>query len=92
LKPAPSWYRAACQAISRALDEGRERGLAGAALLKHVDEAYPFGPRQHFPYKMWLKARKRLCRTLLPARKSEEVDPRYWLNLTDPDPEPESRP
>jgi len=23
-----------------------------------VDDAYPFGPRQYWPYKAWLKARK----------------------------------
>lgn len=31
--------------------------------VKAVDEAYPFGPRSHWPYKAWLKARKAyLCR------------------------------
>lgn len=31
-------------------------GLDDAALRKKATEAYPFGPRESFPYKAWLKA------------------------------------
>lgn len=39
------------------------KGIPEGATLKErkaiIDEAYPFGQRKMFPYKMWLKARKK---------------------------------
>lgn len=35
-------------------------GVTGKALFALVDAAYPFGLREHHPYKMWLRERRRL--------------------------------
>jgi hypothetical protein len=35
-----------------------------AELLKRIDAAYPFGPRQYHPYKCWLQERKLLQQRL----------------------------
>lgn len=43
-----------------------------AALLTLVDAAYPFGEREHHPYKAWLAERKLLIGDLDPAPKSAE--------------------
>lgn len=32
-------------------------GADDVALLAAIDAAYPFGPREHFPYKAWLAER-----------------------------------
>lgn len=51
-----SWYDRAVSAIheaTRLLPDGIPLGKR----VKIVDAAYPFGSRDHFPYKMWLKAR-----------------------------------
>ena len=34
-------------------------------MLARVDDAYPYGPREMYPYRNWLAARKVLCRDLL---------------------------
>jgi hypothetical protein len=51
-----SWYDSAVEHIRKAtLSLPADMPLAERA--KVVDAAYPFGAREHFPYKMWLKAR-----------------------------------
>ena len=49
-----TWSRRAQIAVSSALDEGRGLGLEGKALEKFVSDAYPFGSRECYPYKIWL--------------------------------------
>lgn len=43
-----------------------------AAVLKLVDDAYPFGERAMHPYKAWLEERKVLREVLTPSPKPEE--------------------
>jgi hypothetical protein len=51
------WARAARETIDRVA-----RTIPDDATMKDrkaaIDAAYPFGPRSHWPYKAWLKARK----------------------------------
>jgi hypothetical protein len=42
--------------------------------LKHVDAAYPFGEREMYPYRGWLKARRRLCAEILPTGLRAKAD------------------
>lgn len=49
-----------------------ERTLAGATgsyaeRLTAIDAAYPFGPRAHHPYKVWLEERAKAASTLAAA-------------------------
>jgi hypothetical protein len=48
------WRRHARAAIEAALRSGRAKGLDGKELEQHVSDAYPFGVRQHHPYRVWL--------------------------------------
>jgi hypothetical protein len=41
--------------------------------------------------KQWLRARRRLCRRLLPARDPEGVDPQFWARLVGGEPPAEGR-
>ena len=58
------WRRAAKRAIgevvsSKPLDQWTEKELRTA-----LRNAYPFGPRSHWPYKVWLKAVNETVRTI----------------------------
>lgn len=50
------WRDCANRAIEAAMASGRAAGLDGRDLERHVSEAYPFGPRENHPYKIWLDA------------------------------------
>lgn len=71
---AGRWYAEAARVIDAAVERGRAEGLEGERLLSAVDAAYPFGPREHYPYRAWLKARAHLCRVfgLAPPRRSPQ--------------------
>lgn len=43
------------------------------AFLRVVDKHYPFGERKHFPYKAWLKERKKVIEWLWPMRNDVHV-------------------
>jgi hypothetical protein len=53
------WRRQARKRIIEALSEVAASNSA-SEVLAHCDAAYPFGPREHHPYKAWLKERKLL--------------------------------
>lgn len=55
--PSP-WYQRSALIIQDALSEAKKKGLNDKETWKLVDSRYPFGAREHWPYKMWLKARK----------------------------------
>lgn len=48
------WRAEAAKVVKAAIEAGQARNLSGPALLKHVRQAYPFGPRANHPYKIWL--------------------------------------
>lgn len=47
--------------------------LDDAALLRAIDDAYPFGLRKHLPYKMWLEERAKARAAI--AAKTRPGDP-----------------
>lgn len=54
------WYSHAQSVISEEIAAGKQAGEAVEQIRKRVDAAYPFGPRQYWPYKEWLTARREL--------------------------------
>lgn len=52
-----TWYEAAVAAIHKATDT-LPADMPLEERVKIVDAAYPFGPREYFPYKKWLQARR----------------------------------
>jgi hypothetical protein len=53
----------------------RETGLQGDALRKELVKHYPFGPREGFPYKAWLRVVKEYCGAM-PKIPNQE---RFWF-------------
>lgn len=50
-----SRWRARSRAVIAAAIAAYEGDVADvSALRKHISAAYPFGPREHHPYKIWL--------------------------------------
>lgn len=62
------WRDTARAVIVAALADGKALGLDGPALVRLVDERYPFGPRENHPYKIWLSERRARLRGVLPAK------------------------
>lgn len=54
---ASKWRAHAAPIIARVLRE--TSGQSADARRKALHDAYPFGPRQHHPYKIWLDEIKR---------------------------------
>jgi len=48
------WRKRAAAVVAEAIKTGEAKGLEGPALRQHVSRAYPFGPRENYPYKVWL--------------------------------------
>ena len=63
-----TWYEISVEVIRDVCSENV--GMSEARLRKKVSEAYPFGPRAHYPYKAWLKA---MADVLGPARRKVEA-------------------
>jgi hypothetical protein len=76
-----SWYERAREAITHV-----HASLPDDAPLKErqkaVDAAYPFGSREYWPYKGWLKARRQyLCRYGYVPRGHPKEPPPLFANL-----------
>jgi len=56
-EPRGRWAQLAQEAIEQA-HKAMPAGVSLAERTKRIDAAYPFGQRQHFPYKAWLGVRK----------------------------------
>lgn len=52
-----SWYEKARHVIEREHAKMPE-DISKADRKKWIQDAYPFGPREYFPYKMWCKAQR----------------------------------
>lgn len=50
------WAKEAKSTIERVVAENP--GKTDDELLELIDAAYPFGPREHWPYKVWLTERR----------------------------------
>ena len=53
-----NWANAALTAMTETLLKCRAEGQTPADTAKAIDAAYPFGEREHHPYKVWLRERK----------------------------------
>ncbi|GAA4002855.1 hypothetical protein GCM10022631_12010 [Deinococcus rubellus] len=58
------WQSRAGKVIWPIVEAGRKAGEAPKAVLAQIDAAYPFGAREHHPYKMWLAVRREAVRRL----------------------------
>lgn len=58
---ASFWRQEARRALLAALAEARALGLDPSQTLALVDHRYPFGAREHWPYRVWLEERRRLA-------------------------------
>ena len=68
-----SWYTQA-KAVIDALDQTLPADLSISERRKAVKDAYPFGMRQFYPYKMWCKAqREYLARYLTPENDPKQA-------------------
>jgi hypothetical protein len=59
------WRERARTVIQGVLEE--HGGKSYQEVMAAVDRAYPFGPRKHHPYKIWLDERRKLTRELVKA-------------------------
>lgn len=55
-----SWTANAIEVIAQAIAQGRKLSETNEQIRRRVDAAYPFGAREYWPYKAWLKERRRL--------------------------------
>lgn len=64
-----NWRRRAFQTMAAVVRENRDMAATDpAALLKLVDDAYPFGERAMHPYNAWLAERKELIAVVKPEK------------------------
>ena len=57
-----SWDVISCRTIERVMRENPEADLK--TLRKLISEAYPFGQRKYWPYKVWCREVKKALRNL----------------------------
>ncbi len=73
-----TWRQIARATIHRALAEAAERRLDRQAVIDLIDSSYPFGPREHYPYKVWLEERRRVLqpRSSVTEKASPAITPK----------------
>ena len=71
------WRRIARNVITEALEEAKKRGYDRSATIWLIDDAYPFGARERYPYKVWLEERRRVLqpRTSATEKASPAITP-----------------
>ncbi|WP_278914120.1 hypothetical protein [Deinococcus wulumuqiensis] len=52
------WAERAGAVIWPIVSAGEKAGTPPRDILKQIDSAYPFGPRDYHPYKVWLSVRR----------------------------------
>ena len=78
-----SWRETANHYINKALEEGKAKGLEGAALEKYVRaNGYPFGERAMHPYKIWCSEVNRVLKK--PRKKQTEDLSKYFDQFKEP--------
>lgn len=73
-----SWYDSAVRCIREA-DAKLPADLPIEERRKAISAAYPFGVREHWPYKMWLKAQKEYLGRFV--KSIDQVPPRHLSPL-----------
>lgn len=76
------WKQRARAVIDPILQQGKHEQWAPEQTLKAVDSAYPFGPREHYPYKAWLEERTR-ARIILGIYKPRKSVRDAWIDKPD---------
>lgn len=66
-----TWRDTAKRTIARVIQENPDADYK--TFKKKLKDAYPFGRREHFPYKVWCEQQKLTLDTLYPEKK--RVDP-----------------
>lgn len=56
-----SWRASARRCIEAVVVAGLDKGKYPAEVARDIDDAYPFGIREHFPYQVWLEERNLAC-------------------------------
>lgn len=93
-----SWYRRARQAIDPVIEQAQADGASPAETKRRLREAYPFGEREHWPYKAWLAAQRdalaevglaepRQCQGVIRSKPADDptADRELWaLDASDP--------
>lgn len=69
-----SWREKARPIIARILVQARDEGWEERQIRAALRSAYPFGPRQHHPYKIWLDEIRRQRKGSRP-KKERPADP-----------------
>lgn len=54
-----TWRATARAVIQQALEEAERQGLSPEATKAYTNSRYPFGAREHHPYKIWLSEMQR---------------------------------
>lgn len=77
------WRREAAPIVASVIERVGKDDIK--ALRKALREAYPFGPKSHYPYKAWLAEIRRQTGASLYPRRTRKQDPsRVQLSLFDP--------
>lgn len=53
-----TWQEKALQVIADVYLRGSAAGAAKREIVQAIDDAYPFGERERYPYRCWLKVRR----------------------------------
>jgi len=61
-----TWKQAAKATIAKVIKENPDADYK--TFKKKLKEAYPFGEREHFPYKVWLECQRHTLNLLYPNR------------------------
>jgi len=74
------WRDIARASVQKALDEAKDQGLGPEATQALVNDRYPFGQREYYPYKVWLEERKKLLNPQpVKTRKPDQDKLAAWL-------------
>lgn len=84
VQPRGNWRRRARVVMARIIEDylNTHADVDIVELTTLVDEAYPFGPRSHAPYKAWLEERRLLREHMLePERPGPDAEERAVLEV-----------
>lgn len=71
-----SWRDVAVRVIWSTVEKARRDGVSEPrAILKLVNDAYPYGVREHYPYKVWLDEVRKLKQRLGLAQRKKVAGP-----------------
>ena len=69
------WYDHASGIIQRVIRQGQRDGLTPSQIRAAIRQAYPYGIRQYWPYRVWIRAQQD---RLVEAGMATERQERAW--------------